>query len=336
MKERDKGIDILKGFLISCVVIGHAIATYMGEKCYTNWIFMICYSFHMYLFFFVSGFLAYGKNRLTKQWVIKRAERLLLPFFIWNSFKYFTGAFDLSILSYLEVLMTSRWFLLTLFIVEIIVSIIQTFIKTKKIQNAAVFTVFVIMYLASITIGEDVHTLRLIAIYLPFYYVGNIRISMNFKLKQSMKIVLCTLYPISMFFYSIENHDRVLSMLRWVLEKANFSSSVSLKIYMFIEKIGMPLYNHFIVASLGCYFWWTIVRYISRISKMDSILKIFGIAGRYTLQIYIMSNYFFVFSFANDTINIIFGSIFSLFSTCIISFAMKKYLPVVSKILFGS
>lgn len=54
MKQRVEYIDAMRGFAIILVIIGHLIQTYYCNV-YSNAIFRVIYSFHMPLFFFISG-----------------------------------------------------------------------------------------------------------------------------------------------------------------------------------------------------------------------------------------------------------------------------------------
>ncbi|NMM39535.1 acyltransferase family protein [Pseudoalteromonas arctica] len=65
-------IDNMKAIGIALVVLGHA--AWLNEDIYT-----LIYSFHMPLFFFLSGFLASTADT-TKQALIKLSQRLVLPF----------------------------------------------------------------------------------------------------------------------------------------------------------------------------------------------------------------------------------------------------------------
>lgn len=56
MSERNVLLDVLKGFAIFLVVMGHAIQ-YNQVDFDTNPVFRFIYSFHMPLFMFVSGFI---------------------------------------------------------------------------------------------------------------------------------------------------------------------------------------------------------------------------------------------------------------------------------------
>lgn len=66
-----KYIDILKGIAILFVVIGHAVRV--------KTVFAIIFSFHMPLFFFISGYL-FKPNNNIKQFFIKKSVKLLIPY----------------------------------------------------------------------------------------------------------------------------------------------------------------------------------------------------------------------------------------------------------------
>jgi fucose 4-O-acetylase-like acetyltransferase len=71
-KERINWIDIVKGFGIILVIYAHNFP-YLE-----NYI----YSFHMPLFFFLSGL--FHPNKLTIKIVKKRIQQILVPYFIWS------------------------------------------------------------------------------------------------------------------------------------------------------------------------------------------------------------------------------------------------------------
>lgn len=72
MKERNNSIDIMKGIGIFLVVLGHTTE----NKILLKWI----YSFHMPLFFFLSG-IFHSNGRSYKEFLIKKAKGLLIPYF---------------------------------------------------------------------------------------------------------------------------------------------------------------------------------------------------------------------------------------------------------------
>ena len=131
MKERIDWPDIAKGLGIFLVVLGHNSI----PSGFFGWI----YSFHMPLFFYLSGFL-FSNDKYNSTWelVLKKAQTLLLPYLSFFILIYVywlfviqkvwlnqTGSFQ-PILDFfygsthLKTIFTPLWFLPTLFITEII------------------------------------------------------------------------------------------------------------------------------------------------------------------------------------------------------------------------
>ena len=80
-------LDNLKGFTILLVVLGHCIQYGMPSTYQDSILYQFIYSFHMALFFVISGFLSYKKEFSLSKAIGKRAYRLLLPYFIWGGQK---------------------------------------------------------------------------------------------------------------------------------------------------------------------------------------------------------------------------------------------------------
>lgn len=88
--ERLESIDVLRGILVICVVLGHAIQQYAG-KLGPFWAeaSRIIYSFHMPAFVFVSGLCAMRLVELSSAseklgYIRSRAVRLLVPYVVWG------------------------------------------------------------------------------------------------------------------------------------------------------------------------------------------------------------------------------------------------------------
>lgn len=93
-------VDATKGLGIVFVVLGHAIADTMPNDPIFEKIFQIVYSFHMPLFFFLSGFCgikALQKRQLHEKeaYILERFKRLMIPYFFvgicYNTYKTFYG-----------------------------------------------------------------------------------------------------------------------------------------------------------------------------------------------------------------------------------------------------
>ena len=145
MLKRIEWIDIAKGMGIIYVVLSHV---YSIPAALSNYI----YSFHMPLFFFLSGYLFFeNKYKSVAEFLKKRVQTLVIPYFIFsfitcaywalmqNRFGDDTGQHDIGhaiigifysngIHHFME-FNVALWFLTCLFIVEIFFYFIRRFSK---------------------------------------------------------------------------------------------------------------------------------------------------------------------------------------------------------------
>ena len=119
MKERNPLIDVLKGFTIILVVIGHACQWFSGDD-RSQPLYTTIYAFHMPLFMFLSGYVSFNKR--SEMNLLKRFQVLVIPFFVWFliSAAYHKYLFDFEkVWHYLKVLIhdpsQGMWFLWLLF-----------------------------------------------------------------------------------------------------------------------------------------------------------------------------------------------------------------------------
>ena len=80
MKERNSLIDVLKGFAIILVVMGHA-SQWFSDDDRSNPFYVTIYAFHMPLFMFLSGYVNF--NTRGELNLGKRFQVLVIPFFVW-------------------------------------------------------------------------------------------------------------------------------------------------------------------------------------------------------------------------------------------------------------
>ena len=119
MKERNPLIDVLKGFTIILVVIGHACQWFSGDD-RSQPLYTTIYAFHMPLFMFLSGYVSFNKRGEMN--LLKRFQVLVIPFFVWFliSAAYHKYLFDIEKVGhYLKILIhdptQGMWFLWLLF-----------------------------------------------------------------------------------------------------------------------------------------------------------------------------------------------------------------------------
>ncbi len=125
--KRVEWIDSLKGFAIFCVTFGHLACDYSIEK--------HIYSFHMFLFFFVSGYLHHDESGSVWSYILKKAKTILVPFLCWNLLSilleicfqgYSPGLLkELILLKGSVVWNKPIWFLWVLFMTEVIFGVLK-------------------------------------------------------------------------------------------------------------------------------------------------------------------------------------------------------------------
>ncbi|MFB5660455.1 acyltransferase family protein [Alteribacillus sp. HJP-4] len=79
---RDYFFDNAKFILIALVVVTHALTPLIGEHQFARAIYLFLFTFHMPLFFLISGYFA--KSAVKKKVIWKPVQKLLLPYFIFQ------------------------------------------------------------------------------------------------------------------------------------------------------------------------------------------------------------------------------------------------------------
>lgn len=175
--KRLRYIDLLKGFGIVLMVAGHMH--------YNDFIEKFIYGFHMPLFFFLSGYLHHTPKNMF-QYIQRKARTLLLPYFIMGIFyiiidvmihgsvvlrKDIIGVF-IKTTDWLP-LESALWFLVALFWVCCLYSILERYVKNIGIRTLVVFIISMIgckwtEYLFVLPWGINSAMAAL-----GFYYLGN-------------------------------------------------------------------------------------------------------------------------------------------------------------------
>lgn len=149
-QAREEWIDVIKGFLIFLVVIGHCILTISADSILLKAIVIFIYSFHMPLFFIMSGYL-FNKKYNFNVFLLKKFKSLILPYIMFiivdSLVEILFGVY--SVKSFVEnisagykdiVLMTTKsqysslWFLPAMFFGILIVYGIEKNINDKIIK----------------------------------------------------------------------------------------------------------------------------------------------------------------------------------------------------------
>ncbi|MBF1130151.1 MAG: acyltransferase family protein [Dialister invisus] len=213
--NRIRQIDIVKGIAIVLVVIGHSIPDAMAVggivNPYVRLLHSIIYSFHMPLFFIISGYFLntdHVKGR-TGQLIWKKFNRLMVPYFfvglVYAPFKLLLSKFandPLKVGDIWKILMGKNpdgelWFLYSLFIISLVIYILRLKVNISMLM--------VSFFVALISYWEPVLPAGIL--FFQFFVVLGMYVRQNHPKwirNISGRIVICSLIAfiiLNFFFY---------------------------------------------------------------------------------------------------------------------------------------
>ena len=270
---RDLQLDAIKGFAIILVIMGHIIG-YSNQN--GSILYQLIYSFHMPLFFFVSGFLVFNHFGPTlTTWIKKKFIQLIIPYCIFTLFYFFILFYPtIQNLNYVDAFFKytvsdSAWFLPVLFESLFILAIC---IEAEKFIKKYSFLIFFILVSVLIPILnlDSMNIVHQIVSYSPFVILGYL--CCNFKDQLKKKILLIEIIGSGLFI--------LLSLIKFgsLLPKFNIN----------LEYI----YFAYLLSITGIILSWVIVKLIIKIN----ISLLFVICGIFSLELYLVHlgyiNYF--------------------------------------------
>ena len=184
INKRIKWIDFLKGIGIISVVFLHCCGKTNRYDAILKWI----TSFHMFLFFFISGYLTnFNKVSNFKEFVKGKTKSLVIPYVIWGGIigsgfeilRRYTRGIELNIKEmiidhlFIYTNFSATWFLISLFTVYIIEYFILTKIKDKRLKALVNAIIWIIGFLLPIQINH-LARIKTSLVCCAFFYIGNI------------------------------------------------------------------------------------------------------------------------------------------------------------------
>lgn len=182
VKKRENWIDYAKSIAMILVVFGHVASRNLVK----DWI----YSFHMPLFFFISGITLNVNHGGYREYVKKLCRKILLPYFLYSLMYWMFNAAKVIILhkdinlihNLLGIIIQLRgtdftvgvWFLPLLFLSEILV--FPLLLQKKRVQIPSIMFLVVIGFIYAIQVhkvlpwGLDVVPFSAFFIWLGFQY----------------------------------------------------------------------------------------------------------------------------------------------------------------------
>ena len=277
MKERLVYVDQMKGIAILLVVMGHLIGYNVGYNETVEFI----YSFHMPLFFMISGYLGHKTTHVVSlktygKFLKKKFIGLMLPFLFWSMIaeKYFLQSEwhipALSDISEAILVWNRLWFLKTLFLILVIYGLTHWMAKSFVRQKLSFVMdiLFFLLVASGLSVGIlaiDTHFFSSLLLYTAFFYAGMFIAKYN-RIEQ-----------LTMHQYTFAGS--VILLLIWV-GHWNLEGVVIDKIYKCI------------ISPMA---YITILNICRRISWNPKVSDQFVLFGKYSLVIYIVHFYFVTF-----------------------------------------
>lgn len=262
---RIKYIDALKGFAILLVIIGHICPSGI-------WISLI-YSFHMALFYFLSGLVVTYKICFT-EFIYKKFRTLLLPFISFVILHSFF--FNLSISDILfDNVKDGLWFIYVLFFTQLIdytcfkISLSKSEV-TYLFLNIIIVLLLVVVKEFSPAKVSSLFSLSYLATNYPFYFLGRICKRLN-----NMKNL---------------SSEQTYSIIQ-------FTATASFFIIWGLSPYYIPN-NEFSNMYLRLSGTISLVMIFKQFNR-TKLLDFFSIFGKETLAIYLL-HFFFIRGIAND------------------------------------
>lgn len=323
MKKRIGTFDIAKGIAILLVVFGHALQGIRDSEALSihseySSIYIVCaviYSFHMPLFFFVSGLFAQSWGRRSFSEAAEQKIRLLvIPYFVWTiivgvcmqAVQRFTnnGLGIKQVLISWRVPFSEYWFLYVLFFIFIIYYI---FVNLSKNGQVYLLGFSVLLYLLGPVI-PNVWIVRNIQSFLIFFALGSVvskRLLRNYNViftRRSVYLIAGTftfLVVLYVYFLRIDMDGVLLQYYRFAMAMVGITFVLEISHVIDTATIYLKtFFNWNGINSMGIYVMHLLPLAGSRILaiKVCHLTNLWGIAVMITL-ISVISCYvaYFVF-----------------------------------------
>jgi fucose 4-O-acetylase-like acetyltransferase len=221
IQNRDRTLDVAKGVAITLVVFGHALQYSFGAEWeqsflfFSNIVFKIIYSFHMPLLMMISGYLFYHSNQKEfRPLVYSKVKSIGIPMvtfmFLCNILTYIRYLAKGDIIHFLLSLLDNcchgmaMWFLFSVLLNMLIVSIITRLFKRKSTR----YLLFFIVFLSSLFIPDSI-LLSVHKYMFPFFCIGYVLKENNINLyhhsSNRVLMVIATLLSICALFWFDED-----------------------------------------------------------------------------------------------------------------------------------
>jgi len=266
--KRLEYIDALKGFAIFLVILGHVII--LGRN--ANIAYSVIYSFHMPLFFILSGFFFKSSLKLKpKDFLLKKSFQLLYPWAFWcillSIYPYFKYDWpDNYTFLQIGILAFNRWFwfLRDLWLCYVIIYFCYRIFN--KGYLVAIFSILFVFLFPFLKIQSFCLPVFLFGIMLKEIY------SLLLNYRNQILYISFFIFIFCLFFWK----DQYLSMYPSLFSSQSFN-------YEF-PNLCIPLFRWLVGISGSLFFF----IFFQKMYSPNKVFSYFNQIGQYTLGIYIL------------------------------------------------
>lgn len=298
--NKNKSIDLIKGFTIILVVLGHCIqfgsgADYMNQNIFfDNFIFKLIYSFHMPLFAAISGYLFYFSiiKYGFKDLLIRKLKQLLIPIITTSIINIIINiilkrvniGLNLNTLKYIiTIFYTNLWFLWAILFCSVVVLLINKFFLNS------IYVYLIVFLLLFIT--PDSLNLYYFKFLYPFFIIGfffnKLYLLKNNIYNWKYLILSFVIHILLLLFF--DNNIYIYNTGFTIIGKENIFMQIFYNLFRILAGISG------IVLALN------FINYIK--NKIKFIDKIVLVLGKQSMGIYIVSGYIFSYILPKLTYN---------------------------------
>ena len=290
--QRDMFWDVVKGFAILLVVLGHSInyasgAEYLkSEEFYNNILFIFIYSFHMPIFMVVSGYLFFNSasRHTPSSIIVSRLRMLVIPiltFAVIYKFPMILSVFkgETSLLSFSHDFFTFTffgyhlWFLWSIFLNTLLVLVVEKF----KIPRYTYFFIWICLLLIPGNILNGLYSFMF-----PFFIIGFLLHQYDHKTQWSnnkcVMIISAFIFLILLFLF---DRDTYVYVYGQDIVREN-------GLYYLLKDI-----QRFITGLSGSIFIINALRYLHNHFKASPLFNYLSILGKNSMGIYCFHHIFF-------------------------------------------
>lgn len=318
-----KELNVAKGIAILLVLLGHSFILYpvnMLDVKWCDWMYHVIYSFHMPVFFFVSGLLFANSSHHQYGYILKsKAMRLLLPYLSYH-------AINLGVKILLPNLVNRK------------VGTIYDYCESILLRGGELWFLYVLLIIFLLWGFILPTTKEKITVYV---YTGIILCISQSGLSGDMFLYKDVIYYSFFFLLGYITKDCYKEHRNWLVQKAQILSVIFLLLFAIVNvalvyEWGAMKFIPALTGSCLCLILSVLV------CKSSHLGRILDYCGKYSLQFYFFNGFMLVISrvlvvqvlHVNNSVLMVTG----IFALCVLTevacIEITKRLPFI-KVLFG-